>query len=222
MLFAGLKRIAAALSPFVDEAELQQTVWYIEARFDGGKEQSGSGVMIRLRDKRSGMAKLFLLTCQHVVRDESTNGYAQDIRCWRHGDGYNQQSYWKATRSDVVSANAGQDNDFPGRIIGGQDWVLLRVEKKGEDSDRLPHAPGFATISPLRRRYRLLGFPGGNETMERSVVKASISLNFRLAPIDQSTGTVPLAGEPTKPGYSGGPYLTGVGRVVAIHRSIRA
>ncbi len=213
------KETMAALSPLTNEPELQETIWYIEARFPGEPHpQKGSGVMIRLRNPE-GEIQNVLLTCQHVVRNLKTGDYSTEVRCWRHDDGYHPDRFWRASRSGI-SGSRGTEA-FEARTVGAKDWVLLSLEKRPEDASRLPFATGFSKVSSLRR-YPLLGFPSGADTMDRNVVKASVSKRFHVARIDAHVGTLRLAGsEKAGGGYSGGPYLKGNGRIVALHRSIR-
>lgn len=209
----------AALSPLTNERELQETVWFIEAYFSGERNlQTGSGVMIRLRN-RKGDFRNVLLTCQHVVRNSETGSYSADLRCWRHDDGYHPKLFWRANPIGVSGTRESQE--FEAKTVGAKDWVLLEVSKGMEDPSRLPFSPGFATVSRWRK-YRLLGFPSGVGTMDRNVVKASVSRLFRIARIDAHVGTLRLANsEKAGRGYSGGPYLSGNGRVVALHRSTK-
>lgn len=215
------KEVISALSPIAIESELQETVWYVEAYFPGETSpQTGSGALIRVISS-GGNDRKVLLTCQHVVRHLETGTYAEDIRCWRHGDGYHPDRCWKADKWELSGSAPDDQDDFDAKSAGGKDWILLTVQKSRESTNDLPYAPGFAAVSSLRR-FRLLGYPGGTGTMERNVVKASVSQKFRLSAVDSNMGTLPLAGgEGIGAGFSGGPYLKRDGRIVAIHRSLK-
>jgi Trypsin-like peptidase domain len=212
--------VFAALTPFTIESDLQKTAWYIESHFADASPQSGAGVLVRIDS--DGVASNFLLTCQHVLRNEDTCQYSDDIRCWCHGDGYNPGRYWKASVCSISGSDfIDEDNAYKAKSVGGQDWVLLKVAKDNNDANLLPYAPGFSGIHFFKQRFRLLGFPGGNSTMERSVVEADICRDFQISPVAGNTGTLLLSGEETTFGYSGGPYLRSDGRIIALHRSVR-
>jgi hypothetical protein len=169
-----------------------------------------------------------LLTCQHVVRDTSSGELAELIRCWPHDSGYNPDSkdrIWRATPASIQGLGDTGSGDFV--EVGGIDWILLNVAKRGEVLDTVRIAPGLASAKWAVRQtfnpYRLIGYPDGMHTMHQDVVRASVSRDFRLSGTDFRTGQIVLTGSgSTAPGFSGGPYFDDRGRIVAIHRSFGA
>ena len=207
-----------------DEKSLKETVWFLESKFERSPTQQGSGVVIRIRGQEG--SKNVLLTCRHVICHPETGEQAKEIRCWPESSGYNPEStnthdMWIAT--PYISLDVDANTDFV--ADGSLDWIALDVGRENQSFDAEPFAPGFAKPRPSLVQnlspYRLVGFPGGNMTMHRGVVKASISRRFRLSGTDARPGEVVLTGsEPTAAGFSGAPYLTSQGQVVAIHRSL--
>ncbi|MEO1523807.1 MAG: trypsin-like peptidase domain-containing protein [Planctomycetota bacterium] len=215
--------VTQAIWPHCDETALRATVWYVQARFPGGIKE-GSAVMIRIGHQRQPQAQNVLLTCRHVIYNEEDETLAEEIRCWPNGSGYNPDSddrrrRWTA-KPFLLPSNAGS---FLSE--GSKDWVLLSVQRDGDDVDQEAYAPGFdqprwTRIQPLNP-YRLIGFPFGRRLMNRNVANAEVSRDFRLSSTDPRTGTIAItAGEKTGGGFSGGPYFDRDGRVVAIHRGL--
>lgn len=218
--------ITAALVPTCDEQQLRSTVWYIESRFRNADLQQGTGVVIRVTDGKS--TKNVMLSCQHVVYSRAKDEQATSIRCWQHESGYNpdcadEGRTWQATPLQHNGRIVCGGDDFAN--VGSNDWILLEIHKQNHSLDALPFALGLSTVKTLIRQrlnaYRLLGYPGGQSTMQRDIVRATVSRDFRLADTDAKPGTKSLQGpEDTAPGVSGGPYFTADGQIVAIHRGV--
>lgn len=212
------------------EAELSDLVWYVESTLPSGEKQMGSGVVLRLR--REGETRNVLLTCRHVVRCMTTGAGPVALRCWPNGNGYNpdtqtESRVWRASTWNDASPAFGPDQPTRHLQDATLDWELLLVERGGHAFDACSSVCGVSAPRPRLSQeaapYRLIGYPDGNRTMERDVVRASVSRDFRLSNLDARPGLMSLVGpENTGAGYSGGPYLSGDGRLVALHRGLGA
>jgi S1-C subfamily serine protease len=211
-----IARMQRACSFGIRDSELQEAVWYIEAKFNDGLK-CGSGVVIRrIKDEHQ---RNFLITCRHVVSDEKGK-IASDILCWPHGSGYNPEStdpkrIWSACPLSLQKHDEGSGHATDGFL----DWIVLEVKSADRSFDAMPFKCIKRAPKTLRD-LRLIGFPSGASTMSENVVIASVSRDFRLSETISKPGVLAFKGsESATGGNSGGPFLNSSNEIVAIHRS---
>jgi len=206
----------------------ENTIWLVRAFADDQPRTEGSAVAVRLQKivkangtERGGpaTARTYLLTCAHVIRNESADGakgcgpVLTDIRAWRPGFGFDPQKPTKVKL--VINEPTAGDVPVGARFIGIDDWVVLAFE---DDSA----AKTFASVKlwvegGLSGNFRLVGLPGGEASFDRGIVTPTqiVAIPYR----DELKGELLLTGDESRSGMSGGGVFTeGELRFAGLHR----
>ncbi len=202
----------------------QNTIWYVEASDWGGSPTAGSAVAVRLQKKgEADTAKIYLLTCAHVIRGKSQDGKdgygppLPQIRAWPPGSKYGEHPGCKVRIADNLRELTPGDVPSSNPADVASDWVVLEFLEQTQDS--IPGA--FVWVTACQgHSYQVVGFPGGKNSFfqDKSVVPTQCPGKFTYR--EETDGTLTLVGVNTQAGVSGGGvFEEGWRGFVGIHRS---
>ena len=205
---------------------IRDTIFYIEAAFDGGVTSMGSAVLVELQNSSTKKRSKYLLTCVHSVCDVRVQNdlislYASsNIRCWKYEATYAGQhktNSFRATISDISPLQDGRTE-----FNAEHDWVLLEVESEGFQRNTPVAARVNSTDEIPSEGLIIVGYPGGKKAFKADDGDLPKVLNkpiTDLRRVDEPRNfEFEVVTNDTERGMSGGGCFSKEGVLVGLHR----
>jgi hypothetical protein len=186
-------------------------VWFIDA--NGAQ---GSAVLVWVKKKGAPEARQYLLTAQHVVREEDsrTGPYCTSISAWQEDTGYNPVGGIPVTVDLDLSPDPAQP------LVNAEDIAFLELPPGAAGVSPPPLIP-FAQCTPTIPGLTIAGYISGNIliNIHKNIVKPAVFQGWTYdnwLPGSASGVLTPGSGKPAGGVSGGGVFLDG--RYLGVYR----
>lgn len=197
----------------------ESTIWLVQTHCNGRPQSEGSAVAVILREiNQPSTARVYLLTAQHVVRDNNGRGKpCNDIRVWAPGRAKTNQFKINAKICSSITALEDRELTDTEMELVGTDWVLLELDEAVSDS--VTH---FVTTWPTAEATvgtdcRLFGYTGEGGLADTGMVRpTNPPAVFQVR--NAILGSVGFDASISRDGMSGGAVFSTENEFIGVHR----